>query len=415
MRLLTCLLIGCVNCLFVLLPTCNAQLPPAPHPPEIGNELRNEAILNLDSDDYSARNNAQQLLIQGSEQTVLALPEFIQQASLEGRIRALQIAQQINLKLLREQMVDTSLKVSDVLDEIRHIDDENMGHRIDEFRAIHFSLFERSTVRALTDLNAVIEFDHGDRAYPGLGAGRHKAEIPRNIFLGDNWLGAPEDLRYIAVILKFGQSNFGARLIYRIKGCPIALKDLQDFAAGLSGVAVGERSRARLGIGTRQFGFGWTVSDEMKPGSPAALAGIRGGDTVVRNQSKVVNTFNELVVSLNINEPGDEIELDIYNNQLPSQIIELTIPERLEDLGIEMDDEYLGFALIKSIKKGSVANQAGLTEMHSIHRVNNLPVFKTSDFELMMTDFSPGDKIKLLVRPLKRVTVRLRGWVGPYR
>ncbi len=395
-----------------------AQLPPAPYLPEIGKELREKALSDLESDNYFVRQSAQKLLSQGGAETVNEMLSFFKQASTEAKVRGLQVVLQINLELLRKQMDDQALEVSETIDEIRLIDNDLLGHRLDEFNTIHYSQHERAAARALTRLNAMIEYNSAMRRYPGINSEGFTVEIPQNIFIGSNWSGTNDDLRHIAVLLKYGGSSVGRRFLYRIKGCPIPLSYLQDLAAGLPGVGTGERSRARLGISTSLGGFqttkGWTIGSVL-PGSAMALAGVQQGETVVRTETVVINTFDDLVKSLDPYEPGDRVKFDIFNNKTPSKEIELTVPEKMEKLGIEIDDKFENFALIKSVKKDSVAAQAKLTNLYCIDRVNDIPIFNARRFQLVMAEFSPGDEIILTVRPLRRVTVRLRGWVGAYR
>ncbi len=417
-RFLICLLSGTLICFSCLPANSQTRLPAAPQLPEPGEALRTRALLDLESDDYFTRKTAQELLSQGSVETVTSMLTFFKKASAEGKIRGLQVVEQIHLKLLRQQMDEQSLVVSETIDEIRLTDNDLLGHRLDEFNAIHYSQFERSAARALTRLNAVIEYGTGNRKYPGINSGGFTVEIPQNIFIGSNWLGTNDDLRHIAVLLKYGASVVGPRVVYRIKGCPVPLSYLQDLAAGLSGVGTGERSRARLGISSGRSSFqtpkGWTISSVL-PGSAMALAGIQPGETVVRTESKVINTFNDLVKSLDPYEPGDRVNFDIFSNNRPPRDIELTIPKKPEELGIEIDEKFENFALIKSIKKDSVAAKAELSDLYCIDRINDIPIFNATRFQLVMSEFSPGDKIKLTVRSLRRVPVRLRGWVGAYR
>ncbi len=418
MRFFTGLLIGMLIGYCSLPVRCQAQLPPAPELPELGEELRTKALSDLESDDYFVRQSAQELLSRGSAETVVSMLPFFKKASVEGKIRGLQVVMQIHLELLRKQMDDQALKVSEAIDEIRLIDNDLLGHRLDEFNMIHYSQFERSAARALTRLNAMIEYNSGMRKYPGINADGFTVEIPQNIFIGGDWAGTNDDLRHVAVLLKYGGSTVGQRVLYRIKGCPIPLSYLQDLAAGLPGVGTGERSRARLGISTRIGGFqsakGWTIGSVL-PGSAMALAGIQPGETVVRTESKVINTFDDLVKSLDPYEPGDRVKFDIFNNNTPPKEIELTIPEEPKNLGVEIDEKFENFALIKSVRKDSPAAKAGLSDLYCVDRINNIPIFNARRFQLVMSELSPGDQIKLTVRPLRRVTVRLRGWVGAYR
>ena len=183
MRFLIGLFTGMLICISSLSVNCLAQLPPAPQLPELGEALRTKTMSDLEADDYFVRKSAQELLSQGSAETVTAMLGFFKKASVEGKVRGLQIVMHIHLELLRKQMDDQALEVSESIDEIRLTDNDLLGHRLDEFNTIHYSQFERTAARALTRLNAMIEFNSGMRRYPGINADGFDVEIPQNILL----------------------------------------------------------------------------------------------------------------------------------------------------------------------------------------------------------------------------------------
>ena len=394
-------------------------LPPPPAIPEVTAAAREQALAELEADEFSKRQRATQLLLQGSAATVRALPDYVRQAGPEGKVRAVEIAQQIYLKLLRLQLDDDALDAQEHLDAIRLLDDGLLGPRIETFHSMHSGLMERASVRALVRLNAVLEFRKVTRSFPGISRQTFATELPNHIFIGENWQGQPGDLRHIELLLRLGELQFGnARAVYRIQGSPVSLKEFQDMAAGLPGVFVEERSRARLGIGASNPAFlenaSWEVT-QIHPGSAAAHAGIRLKDVVVRLNGSIVNTFRDLTKDLEAFGPRDEITLDLLRMETPAEQRETVVPDDWDAFGLQIDPRFERFPLIKQVRKDSPAAQLGLTDMMRIDRLNGQPVESPHHFRLYQTRLQPGEKMVLSVRKLERIPVTLRGWVGPYR
>jgi len=399
--------------------TAGPVLPPAPALPEVTPAARARALQELEADEYVQRQRAMRLLQQGSVETVRELPDFVKQAGPEGKVRAVEIAQQIYLKLLRLQFDDEALETREHLDALRLLDNGLLGPRIETFESTHGGLMERASVRAMVRLNAVLEFRKVNRSFPGISRQTFAAELPYHIFIGEDWQGQPSDMRHVELLLLLGEQQFGnTRAVYRIQGCPVSLKEFQDLAAGLPGIFVEERSRARLGIGANNPAFlenaSWEVT-QIHPGSAAAHAGIRLKDIVVRLNGSIVNTFRDLTKDLEAFGPRDEITLDLLRMEAPVENLETVVPESWEDFGLQIDAQFERFPIVKSVRKDSPAAQLGLTEMTRLDRLNGQPLDSPHHFRLYQTRLKPGDKMLLSVRKLERIPVTLRGWVGPYR
>lgn len=401
-----------------------ARLPPPPAVPEVSAPLREQLLDDLDADDYAARERATWTLARGGVQTVQTLAEYLANAgvgevSTEAKVRALQVAQDIYLRLLRWQFDDDALTVRGLLDDIRRSDDALLGPRLDTFHASHGTLMERASIRTLVRLNAVMEFRKVNRYLPGISKQDFPTELPNHIFIGENWLGDDKDLRHVELLMLLGESHFGkSRAIYRIKGCPIPLRAFQDLVAGLPLVMVEERGQARLGIAAQSPQFGdfddWEIT-QIYPSSAAAHAGLKMKDRIVRLEGETISSFRDLTVRLEDYKPADVVLLDVLRDESEVREIRINMPESLEDFGLKVDPRFTRFVLIKEVTPDSPAEEAGFSALQRIDRVNGQPVGDPDHFRLHISRQQPGQLLKLNVRELEQIPVTLRGWVGPYR
>jgi len=53
----------------------------------------------------------------------------------------------------------------------------------------------------------------------------------------------------------------------------------------------------------------------MTPGSPAYMAGIKIGDTIVECEGKKVETVEDINAIKNKHKPGDELKLKVYRQK----------------------------------------------------------------------------------------------------
>ncbi len=430
-RMSSWLLVGIVWLLMLQYPQANqawgeiaARLPPPPAVPEVSSALRERLLDELDADEYTVRERATWTLARGGVETVQTLAESLAavgagEISTEGKVRALQVAQDIYLRLLRWQFDDDALTVRGLLDDIRRSDDALLGPRLDTFHATHGTLMERASIRTLVRLNAVLEFRKVNRYLPGISKQDFPTELPNHIFIGENWLGDDKDLRHVELLMLLGESHFGrSRAIYRIKGCPIPLRAFQDLVAGLPMVMVEERGQARLGIVAQGSQFGdfedWEIT-QIYPSSAAAHAGLKMKDRIVRLEGETISSFRDLTVRLEDYKPADVVLLDVLRDQSEAHEIRINMPESLEDYGLTVDPRFTRFVLIKDVTPDSPAAEAGFSPLQRIDRINGQPVGDPDHFRLHMSRLQPGQQLKLNVRELEQIPVTLRGWVGPYR
>lgn len=396
-----------------------AELPPAPALQELTSEFRQQALNKLDADDYRMRTEAQQILEQGGLETAQALPEYVSKASIEGKVRAEKVLEQITLKLVQTQADAEIDKVQQVTQDFRQADFDLFGPRLDEFQTTYSTLLERASVRRLIRLNAVIDFEKANKPIDGISNTQFAIDLPSVIYIGDDFTGQEKDLHHFSSILRSSELLLGnGRGIYHIGDCPIPLERLRDLAAGVPGVAVEHRSSAKMGI-TGQVSPLYSEEADWKitavhPGTSAKYSGLQVQDTIVRLDGNLVGDFRSFTVDLEPYQPGDRLTLDIQRDSAKPKIVELELDEK-KQFGIEIDADFKRFVLIKSVAKDSAAERAGLSSMYRIDRVNGLPLFRPEDYAHLMTLIQDEETIKLTVRPLEAVEVQMRGWVGPYR
>ncbi|WP_339612595.1 PDZ domain-containing protein [uncultured Rubinisphaera sp.] len=391
-----------------------AEFPPAPALQELTSEFRQQALNKLDADDYRMRTEAQQILEQGGLETAQALPKYVSTASIEGKVRAEKVLEQITLKLVQTQADEQIEKIQQVTQDFRQADFDLFGPRLDEFQTTYSTLLERASVRRLIRLNAVINFAKANKPIDGISNNIFAIDLPETIFIGDDFTGQEKDLHHFSSILRSSELLLGnGRGIYHIGDCPIPLERLRDLAAGVPGVAVEHRSSAKMGISGSINEPDWKIQS-VQPGTSAKYAGLQVNDTIVRLDGNLVGNFRSFTVDLEPYQPGDRLTLDIQRDSTKPKIVELELDEK-KQFGIEIDADFKRFVLIKSVAKDSAAERAGLSSMYRIDRVNGLPLFRPEDYAHLMTLIQDEETIKLTVRPLEAVEVQMRGWVGPYR
>jgi len=96
----------------------------------------------------------------------------------------------------------------------------------------------------------------------------------------------------------------------------------ESWARLLDGIAFGRPSRGRqpvLGINGVDHAQGCTVTD-VNPNMPAAKAGVKSGDLIVKIDGKGFEGFDSLFDHVQTKKPGDKLKLSIRRNGKPLEI-----------------------------------------------------------------------------------------------
>jgi len=203
-------------------------------------------------------------------------------------------------------------------------------------------------------------------------------------------------------------------------------------------MAHGTVQRAFLGVGiqsiddtlSKQFGLntvkGAVVTD-VRPGSPAAKAGLQSGDVVLEFDGIAISRPGDLqgrVERASLNEAhkvvvirdGKTMTVDVRVEAMPTNLsvaepvrTETSSPPELNNLGLQLteltDDvatqlgmENVTGLVITGVRAGSPADTAGLKDGMVISKVGQTAVKSLADFSAALKDNSLKDGVLLLVR-----------------
>jgi serine protease Do len=166
---------------------------------------------------------------------------------------------------------------------------------------------------------------------------------------------------------------------------------------------------------------GALVSDIVKDG-PAARAGLKVGDVIVKLDGKAVENSTQLrndiasrvpgsKVNLTINRDGKEKSIPVKLGELPEEAptpeVKKDIVEKLgfsvqtldkelaAQLGLDPDEKGV---VITEINPASTAYSAGLRQGDLIKQVNRKPIVTVNDFSKVVSKLGPGDTILIYAK-----------------
>ncbi len=202
-------------------------------------------------------------------------------------------------------------------------------------------------------------------------------------------------------------------------------------------ISTGSVKRAYLGVGiqpvtqdlAKQLSVkprSGVVVTEVFPDTPAAAAGLKSGDVIVRFGDKKLNSPQSLQLAVERSPIGSEITLEVVRN---GKTIELTYtaqeqpgdfesratgkpsksPELLDRFGMEiapidseiarqLDVDADGGVVITSVAQGSPAAEAGLEPGMVIVEVNRTKIHSPEDFDKVWDESGNDSSVLLLVR-----------------
>ncbi|MBA4030972.1 MAG: hypothetical protein C0478_08780, partial [Planctomyces sp.] len=234
---------------------------------------------------------------------VTVLPEGWMAATLEQRMRLANV-----LRSWIAKADDPSLeRISDVLDELGRTSDSMRVFVKATLREYEHRTAELA-IRQFEKLGGAIEkqpieFGFGGRA-PRMGG--DEENFKRYAVIGRNWQGGDAGLKYLVRIPRL-------ELIYHVKGAPVTPRALAELQGAIPGLQIQERGSAYLGVTSNQGETPLRLSI-VKVGSPAAKAGLKEDDLVLRFGGKEAGTFDNLVRLIGERNPGDAVEVDILRD-----------------------------------------------------------------------------------------------------
>ena len=157
------------------------------------------------------------------------------------------------------------------------------------------------------------------RTDPFGGAAFGSPAITYSVTLDDRWAGGERGLRHLRAIRRLTQ-------VHLTDGCPLPDAARAALVAGAYGTfSVERRGRAFLGVSFSPTGGGGCRIDRATPGGPAALAGLRGGDLIVRfGETPIENPAALLDAIRETGELGEATPVTILRADVP-----LTVPVTL--------------------------------------------------------------------------------------
>ncbi|MCX6910131.1 MAG: M6 family metalloprotease domain-containing protein [Verrucomicrobia bacterium] len=162
-----------------------------------------------------------------------------------------------------------------------------------------------------------------------------------------------------------------------------------------------------LGVSVMSGKNGKLVVADVEPGSPAAKAGVRPHDALVKANGRSPENAEELRDLLESKSPGEEMKLVVLRNgrrlELVATLAATSRPLKLSGqrvlLGVRVANAKEGDGgVITRIVDGLPASKAGLKAGDVIVKMNGLPFLRASDLSDMVADKAPGDRLTVTVR-----------------
>lgn len=268
-------------------------------------------IAELDSPQFSVREQASQQLQKAGTAAVPALVAATKSPSKEVSIRAIDVL----TYLYRADKTTTAADIEDAIAELRKMPgivgdlaqsswDANAGNR------------EERTLAQLQDLGARIQYRvEQDPLVPGLRkSGRRPIQM---IVISRAWTGGDEGLKLLERISDPEEIH-----VYHVNGAKVSDKAMEGVVD--LGFLV-DRRGAFLGIsggGGRRFFGQPNVCDisGVTKGSPAEKAGLQPNDIVTKFGDAEVPDFETLIDMLKKTEPGEKVTVTILRGGLESTL-----------------------------------------------------------------------------------------------
>ncbi|MCU0704376.1 MAG: PDZ domain-containing protein [Fimbriiglobus sp.] len=192
-----------------------------------------------------------------------------------------------------------------------------------------------------------------------------------------------------------------------------------DYSRKTKGLLFAIIDTEKVGTGTAAAAYFGAVMDPVEnkggakltsvtPDSPAAKAGLKDGDIVIKVGDLKITTDDELVNSYAGNKAGDKIKLTILRDK-KEQVIEVTLGTRpgeggpaptqpVPSVGIMQGRGMAPGVAVGSVTEGGPAEKAGIKEGDLIVEVDGKPVANIQDQRTILATKKEGDKVKVKLK-----------------
>lgn len=271
-----------------------------------------EYILDLESEDFKAREKATRTLPEYGEQVIEPLLKVTRGDSLEAAVRAILVIERIY-----EQGKKSSVgKAEDALDSLTKAANPSVSIRAEEAIDRHVRFREERAVREIRKLGGKVKLWTAEDIEKNVSNTPPNKTLPgqvRYLVLGAKWTGGEQGLRFIKRI-----SHLEA--LYVIKGHPIPELALDDLRSALPGTPFQDRdSDAMLGISSGAISItnDPCIVGSVTEGLAAQVAGIRSGDIITKFNNEEVENFGSLIDLIGKKEAGDTVDVELYRDRVP--------------------------------------------------------------------------------------------------
>ncbi|HDD45299.1 MAG TPA: DegQ family serine endoprotease [Candidatus Desulfofervidus auxilii] len=148
---------------------------------------------------------------------------------------------------------------------------------------------------------------------------------------------------------------------------------------------------------------------DVTPGSPADKAGIKRGDVIIEYDGHSIKEMNQLPRLVAMTPVGKKVEIKVWRNG-KIKTLKVIIGELKEEVSIskkpQMTSRYLGIevaetkegVIITWVKRGSIADEAGLRRGDIILEINRKSIKNLEDYYKLIQQAKPGKILLFLVR-----------------
>ncbi len=257
-------------------------------------------ILDLQSDDFQARQKATQELPKFGEQVIPPLLKVTRGDSLEAAVRAILVIEQVYVL-----GKDDAVPAEDALEKLTHAKNPSVALRAEEAIDRHADIREKRAVREIRKMGGTVKLWTADEIAKSAPGASYEPGQVRYVALGSKWTGGEEGLRFVKRVRRFP-------VLYLIKGHPIPELAMEDLMKALPATQFQTRDSDAL-LGITHTGIpgdrGGCMVETVSNGLAAQKAGIQRGDLIIKFDGKPVESFEALVALIGEKAAGDVVDV----------------------------------------------------------------------------------------------------------